>query len=149
MYLITFDYSATVYVLHIYRCIFSIWIHYFKFFAYVCLTWCCIFWCCRCLVLPDVASSGVAGVGLLLLIFLSQMFLVDSLQHCISYCLTNSYFVFSYDIRCISITCMHISIYMLVCENDIFIDIFNISFNFLHISQWIFSHKCIVYKVFK
>ena len=26
---------------------------------------------------------------------------------------------------------MHISIYILVCENDIFIDIFNISFNFV------------------
>ena len=46
-------------------------------------------------------------------------------------------------------TCMHISIYMLVCENDIFIDIFHISFNVLHISQWIFSHKCNAYKAFK
>ena len=38
--------------------------------------------------------------------------------------------MFSYDIRCLSITCMHIFLYMLVCENDIFIDIFNTSLNF-------------------
>ena len=96
-------------------------------------------------VLPDVASSGVAGVGLLLIIF----FISDvpcaftaTLHIILSY---KFYFVFSYDIICISMTCMHISIYMLVCEHDIFINIFNIFFNFLHISQLIFSHKCIVY----
>ena len=98
-------------------------------------------------VLPDVASFGVAGVGLLLIMF------------CISDvpCAFNATFhiilsykfsvVFSYDIRCISMTCMHISIYMWVCQNDIFINMFNIFFNFLHISSWIFSHKSIVYKV--
>ena len=100
-------------------------------------------------VLPHVASSGVAGVGLLLIMF----FISDvpysftaSLHIILSYKFS---FVFSYDIRCISMTCMHISKYMLVCENDIFTNIFNICFNFLHISQWIFSHKCIVHKVFK
>ena len=41
-------------------------------------------------VLPGVTSSGIAVVGLLVIIFFIQMFLVDSLQHCISYCLTNS-----------------------------------------------------------
>ena len=61
-------------------------------------------------VLPDVASSGVAGVVLLLIIF----FIPDvpcsftAIIHIIlSY---KFYFVFSYDIRCISIICMHISI---------------------------------------
>ena len=48
MYLITCHYSCTVYVLHIYRCIFFIWINYFEFFTYFCLTWCSIFCCSRC-----------------------------------------------------------------------------------------------------
>ena len=48
---LTFNYSATVYVLHIYRCIFFIWIHYFEFFTYFCLTWCSIFCCSRCWVI--------------------------------------------------------------------------------------------------
>ena len=90
-------------------------------------------------VLPDVASSGVAGVGLLLIMFFISHLpcaFTTTLHIILSY---KFYVVFSYDIRCISITCMHISIYMLVCKHDIFINIFNIFFNFLHISQWIFS----------
>ena len=89
-------------------------------------------------VLPDVASSGVAAVWLLLIMF----FISDvpcSFTATLHIILCNKfYFMFSYDIRCISLTCMDISVYMLVCENDIFYNIFNISFNFLHISAWIF-----------
>ena len=59
-------------------------------------------------VLPDVASSGVAGVWSLLVIFFIPhvpcWFTVT--LHIILSC--KFYFVFSYDIRCISITCMHI-----------------------------------------
>ena len=100
-------------------------------------------------VLPDVASSGVVGVSLLLIMFFISdvpCWFTATFHIILSF---KFYFVFSYDIRCIFMTCMHISIYMLVSENDIFINIFNISFNVLHISQWIFSHKCIVYNVFK
>ena len=97
-------------------------------------------------VLPDVPSSGVAGIGLLLIMF----FISDvpcSFTATLHIILSDKFsFVVSYDIRCISMTCMHISIYMLVCENDIFINIFNICFIFLHISQWIFSHQYIAYK---
>ena len=98
-------------------------------------------------VLPDVASSGVAGVGLLLVmffisdvpcIFTATLHIILSYTFCV---------VFSYNIICISMTCMHISIYMFICEHDIFINIFNIFFKFLHILQWIFSHICIVYKI--
>ena len=99
-------------------------------------------------VLPDVASSGVAGVVLLLIIlFISNApcWFTAILHIILSY---TFYFVFSSDIRCISITCIHKSIYMLVCENDIFLGICKISVNFLHILQWIFSHKCNVYEVF-
>ena len=107
----------------------------FLIFTYVCLTWCSIFWCCRCLVVTDhvLYLRFPCAFTATFHIILSYKFSV----------------VFSYDIRCISMTCMHISIYMWVCEHDIFINIFNIFFNFLHISSWIFLHKCIVYKVFK
>ena len=137
MYLVTVDYSAAFHDWYIYRCIFFIWIYDFDFFAYVFLTWCSIFWYCSCWVvthhifIPDVLCWFTATLH----IILSYKF----------------YFVFSSVLKCISITCMSISIYiyMLVCGNDIFIDIFDISVNFLHISWWIFSHKCIVYKVFQ
>ena len=86
------------------------------------------------LVLPDVASTTIVDVGLLLIIF----FIPDvpcgftaTLNVILSY---KFYFVCSYDMTCISITCMNISIYMLVCENYIFIDIFDVSFSFLHMS---------------
>ena len=100
-------------------------------------------------VLPDVASSGIAAVGLLPIIFSIldvPCWFTATLHIILSY---KFYFVFSSDIKCISIACMNISIYMLVWENYIFIDIFDISVNNLHISWWIFSHKCIVYKVFQ
>ena len=99
------------------------------------LFWCSIFWCCRCRVVTyhvlDLRCSLCIHCNIAYHIVLQILFCI------------------SYDIICISMTCMHISIYMLVCEHDIFINMFNIFFNFLHISQWIFSHICIVYKVFK
>ena len=67
-------------------------------------------------VLPDVASSAIAGVGLVDFMF----YIADvpcgftaTLNIILSY---KFYFAFSYDIKCISITCMNVSIYMLVCE---------------------------------
>ena len=66
-------------------------------------------------VLPDVASSAIAGVGLVQIICCIPDFpcgFSATLNIILSYIL---YFVFSYDIKCISITCMNISIYMLVC----------------------------------
>ena len=84
-------------------------------------------------VLPDVASSGVAGVGLLLVVFfISHVPCVfTATMHIILF--YTFYFVFSYNIICISMTDMHISIYILVCAHDIFINICNIFFNFLDI----------------
>ena len=61
-------------------------------------------------VLPDVASSGVAGDGLLLIMFCISDFpcAFAATSHIIlSYKFS---VVFSYDMRCISVTCMHISI---------------------------------------
>ena len=43
-------------------------------------------------------------------------------------------------------TCMDVSIYMLVCENDIFINIFNIFCNLLHISHLIFYTNALYIK---
>ena len=63
-------------------------------------------------VLPDVASSGVAGVTLLLVMFFISdvpCVFTATLHTILSY---KFYFVFSYDIRCISMTCMDISIYI-------------------------------------
>ena len=132
---LNFDYSATVYVLHIYRYIFFIWIHYFEFFTYFCLTWYSIFCCSRCWIIIyhilDLRCS---------------LFSHCNIVYHMSY---KFYFVISYDIRYISMTHMYISTYMLVCEHDIFINILKIFFNLLHISHLIILHKCIVYKVFK
>ena len=36
---------------------------------------------------------------------------------------------------------------MFICENYIFLDICDISVNLFNTSRWIFSHKCILYKV--
>ena len=76
-------------------------------------------------VLPDVASSGVAGVRLLLVMF------------------------FISDVPCVFAATLHMIFISFICEHDIFINICNIFFKILHILQWIFSHICIVYKVFK
>ena len=95
-------------------------------------------------VLHDVASSALAGVGLLLIIY----FIPDvpcgftaTLNIILSY---KFYFAFSCDIKCISTTCINISIYMLVCENYIFIHIFDISFTF-YISHDGYFHKNALY----
>ena len=101
-------------------------------------------------VLPDVASSGIAAVGLLPVIFFYPR--CSLLIHCnIAYHIVLQILlcVFFWHKMYIYYMYEYIYIYMLVCENYIFIDIFDISVNFLHISWWVFSHKCIVYKVFQ
>ena len=57
----------------------------------------CLLIFCICMSLPDVASSGVAGVGVVTchVLYLTCSFCIP-LQHCISYCFTHSVFVFSY-----------------------------------------------------
>ena len=96
MYLITFDYSATVF--YIYKdTYFSSEFIIFNFL--------------RMFVLPDVASSGVPSVGLLLIMFCISDFpcAFNATSHIV---LSYKFSVlFSYDIRCISMTCIHISIY--------------------------------------
>ena len=62
--MITVDYSATFHVWCIYRFIFFIWIHYFEFFTYVCLTWCSILWYCSCWVVTH--CIFYAGCSLLI-----------------------------------------------------------------------------------
>ena len=105
----------------------------YKVFAYVCLTWCSIFYC-RCQVCTHC-----------ILYHRCSLWIHCNIEHDIVLQIILCLF---YDMKCISITCMNISVYMLVCYNYIFIDIFGISFNFLNISRWIFLHKCIVYTVF-
>ena len=131
MYPITFHYSTTVYVVYIYTD---------AYFSSECM----IVNFLHMYVLPDVASSGVAGVGLLLVMFfiLHVPSVFTATLHIILF--YTFYFVFSYNIICISMTDMHISIYMLVCAHDICINICHIFFNFLHILGWIFSSICIV-----
>ena len=118
MYPLTFNYSATVYVLLIYRCIFFIWIHYFEFL--------------HIFVLPDVASSVVPGVGLSFIMFLiwDVPCSLTATLHMVLSCTKKFDFVFSYDVRCIFMTCMDISIYIYVsmwiwyfykCLQDIFL----------------------------
>ena len=97
-------------------------------------------------VLPDVASSVVPGVGLLFIMFFIwdvPCSLTATLHIILCY---KFYFVFSYDIRCISMTCMHISIYMLVCENDIFINIFNIFLICYKSHNWYFYTNALYIK---
>ena len=81
-----------------------------------------IFWCCRCWVVTD----HILYLRFSLCIHCNTFYIILSYKFSV---------VFSYDIRCISMTCMHISIYMWVCGHDIFINIFNIFFNF-----YIFHH---------
>ena len=100
-------------------------------------------------VLPDVAFSVVSAVVLSFIKF----FICDVPSSCtpifLYHIVLQILFQFFSDIRCISMTCIDISICIFICENDIVIYIFNIFFNLLHISHVIFVYKCIVYKVFK
>ena len=104
----------------------------FIFFAYVCLTWCNIFWYCSCWVV----AHHIFYPGCSLLIHCNIAYhIVLQILLCV-FLWHKMYIYYMYE---------YIYIYVLVCENYIFIDIFDISVNFLHISWWIFSHKCIIF----
>ena len=66
--------------------------------------------------LPDVASSAIAGVGLVHIIFCIPDVpcgFTATLTIILSY---KFYFAFSYAIKCISITCINISVYVSMLE---------------------------------
>ena len=67
-------------------------------------------------VLPDVPFAVVPPVVSSFVTFLSVMFLLHSLQYCISYCVRNSVLVFLSDIRCISMICIDIFICIFIYE---------------------------------
>ena len=100
-------------------------------------------------VLPDVASSSIAGVGLVLIIFCIADVpcgFTATLNIILSY---KFYFVFfmTYNVYLLHV-CIYLYIYVSMLELYFYRYLWDI-FQFLNISRWIFSHKCIVYNVFQ